>query len=165
MSASSKNALDKEQEEMQKMANLKRLQGAGVQDTAQLIQEVKILGSDLVGIDLVKILKTPASKYDLLLEDGDVIRVPKQLQTVKVTGEVLRPTNIVYSPNKSMKQYINGAGGFTYNANKKSAYIQYANGSVDAGSKFLFFNNYPVVKPGAEIFVLNVLQEKCGVAG
>lgn len=165
-SASNKNAIDKEEEEMQKMANLKRLQGVGVQDTAQLIQEVKILGSDLVGIDLIKILKSPASKYDLLMEDGDVIRVPKQLQTVKVTGEVLRPTNIVYSPNKSMKQYINGAGGFTYSANKKSAYIQYANGSVDAGSKFLFFNNYPVVKPGAEIFVpKRAPREKFGVAG
>lgn len=164
--SSDKNAIDKQEEEMQKMANLKRLQGVGVQDTAQLIQEVKILGSDLVGIDLVKILKDPASKYDLLLEDGDVIRVPKQLQTVKVTGEVLRPTNIVYSPNKSMKQYINGAGGFTYNANKKSAYIQYANGSVDAGSKFLFFNNYPRVKPGAEIFVpKRAPREKFGIAG
>lgn len=164
--SSDKNAIDKQEEEMQKMANLKRLQGVGVQDTAQLIQEVKVLGSDLVGIDLVKILKDPASKYDLLLEDGDVIRVPKQLQTVKVTGEVLRPTNIVYSPNKSMKQYINGAGGFTYNANKKSAYIQYANGSVDAGSKFLFFNNYPRVKPGAEIFVpKRAPREKFGIAG
>ncbi|MBB5647488.1 SLBB domain-containing protein [Pedobacter cryoconitis] len=163
---SNKNAIDKEDEEMQKMANLKRLQGTGVSDTAQLIREVKILGSDLVGIDLIKIMKSPGSKYDLLMEDGDVIRVPKQLQTVKVTGEVLRPTNIVYSPNKSMKQYINGAGGFTYNANKKSAYIQYANGSVDAGSKFLFFNNYPVVKPGAEIFVpKRAPREKFGVAG
>lgn len=165
-SSSDKNAVNKQEEEMQKMANLKRLQGVGVQDTAQLIQEVKVLGSDLVGIDLIKILKDPASKYDLLLEDGDVIRVPKQLQTVRVTGEVLRPTNIVYSPNKSMKQYINGAGGFTYNANKKSAYIQYANGSVDAGSKFLFFNNYPRVKPGAEIFVpKRAPREKFGIAG
>ncbi|MBB6271544.1 protein involved in polysaccharide export with SLBB domain [Pedobacter cryoconitis] len=163
---SNKNSIDKKEEDMQKMANLKRLQGVGVQDTAQLIQEVKILGSDLVGIDLVKILKSPESKYDLLVEDGDVIRVPKQLQTVKITGEVLRPTNIVYSPNKSMKQYINGAGGFTYNANKKSAYIQYANGSVDAGSKFLFFNNYPRVKPGAEIFVpKQAPREKIGIQG
>lgn len=166
VSASSKNAIDRKEEDIQKMANLKRLQGVGVQDTAQLIQEVKVLGSDLVGIDLVRIMKSPTSKYDLLVEDGDVIRVPKQLQTVRVTGEVLRPTNIVYSPNKSMKQYINGAGGFTYNANKKSAYIQYANGSVDAGSKFLFFNNYPRVKPGAEIFVpKQAPREKIGIQG
>ena len=161
-----KNAINRKEEDEQKMANLKRLQGIGVKDTAQLVQEVKVLGSDLVGIDLVKILKEPLSKSDLLLEDGDVIRVPKQLQTVKVTGEVLRPINIVFSKSKSMRDYINGAGGFTYNANRRGAYIQYANGSVDAGSKFLFFNNYPMVKPGAEIFVpKRAPREKLGIQG
>jgi protein involved in polysaccharide export with SLBB domain len=165
----SKTAKEKQKLEMQKLANLKRLQASGdnsVTDTAQLVQESKILGSDLVGIDLVNILKKPRSRYDLLVEDGDVISVPKQLQTIKVTGEVLRPINIVYNRNRGMKDYINGAGGFTYNANKKGAYIQYANGSVDANRKFLFFNNYPKVKPGAEIFIpKRAPREKLGVAG
>lgn len=168
ISAAVKNAQNKKEEEMQKLANLKRLQGSenDLRDTAKLVQEVKVLGSDLVGIDLVKILKNPVSRYDLLLEDGDIIRVPKLLQTVKVTGEVLRPINVVYSPNKSMKQYINGAGGFTYNANKRAAYIQYANGSVDAGSGFLFFKSYPKVTPGSEIFVpKRAPREKLGIAG
>ncbi|MCX2481793.1 SLBB domain-containing protein [Pedobacter sp. MC2016-15] len=168
-SASTSFAKDKQKQEMQKLANLKRLQASGdnnLTDTAQLVQEVEILGSDLVGIDLVKIVKKPRSKYDLLLEDGDIINVPKQLQTVKVSGEVLRPINIVYNRNRGMKEYINGAGGFTYNANKSGAYIQYANGSVDANRKFLFFNNYPKVKPGAEIFVpKRAPREKLGVAG
>lgn len=169
VSNASKTAKEKQKEEMQKLANLKRLQATGdnnVTDTAQLVQEVKILGSDLVGINMVKIIKKPRSKYDLLLEDGDIINVPKQLQTVKVSGEVLRPINIVYNRNRGMKDYINGAGGFTYNANKGGAYIQYANGSVDANRKFLFFNNYPTVKPGAEIFVpKRAPREKLGVAG
>jgi protein involved in polysaccharide export with SLBB domain len=165
----SKTAKEKQKEEMQKLANLKRLQAGdnnNIADTAQLAQEVKILGSDLVGIDLVNILKKPKSRYDLLLEDGDVISVPKQLQTVKISGEVLRPINVVYNRNRGMKDYINGAGGFTYNANKSGAYIQYANGSVDANHKFLFFNNYPDVKPGSEIFVpKRAPREKLGVAG
>jgi protein involved in polysaccharide export with SLBB domain len=167
--AASKNTKEKERQEMQKLANLKRLQATGdnsVIDTAQLSQEAKILGSDLVGIDLINILKKPRSRYDLLLEDGDIISVPKQLQTVKVSGEVLRPINVVYNRSRGMKDYINGAGGFTYNANKGGAYIQYANGSVDANHKFLFFNNYPRVKPGAEIFVpKRAPREKLGVAG
>jgi len=162
-----KNAIDQSEEDKQKLANLKRIQlGVGVKDTAQLEEEVKSLESDLVGIDLVRILKKPGSKSDLFLEDGDVIRVPKQLQTVKVTGEVLKPISVIYSGNKTMKQYINGAGGFTYNANKKGAYIQYANGAVDAGSSFLFFNNYPKVKPGAEIFVpKRAPRDKIGIQG
>lgn len=167
VSIAAKNAIDRKEEEKQKLANLKRLQSsAGVKDTVAMESQIEILSSDLVGIDLEKILRSPKSKYDLLMEDGDVIRVPKQLQTVKVTGEVLRPINIVYNTNRSMKQYINGAGGFTYNANKKGAYIQYANGSVDATRKFLFFNNYPKVKPGAEIFVpKRAPREKLGAAG
>jgi protein involved in polysaccharide export with SLBB domain len=155
-------------EDMQKMANLKRLQGNDDNsiDTTQLVNEAKALGSDLVGIDLINILKKPGSRYDLLVEDGDIINVPKQLQTVKVTGEVLRPINVIYNRNRAMKDYINGAGGFTYNAKKNGAYIQYANGSVDANRKFLFFNNYPKVKPGAEIFVpKRAPREKLGVAG
>ncbi|MOA33630.1 hypothetical protein D3C78_1549400 [compost metagenome] len=59
----------------------------------------------------------------------------------------------MFLPSKSFKQYVNGAGGFTSSALKRGAYIKYANGSVEAGSKFLFFNNYPKVKPGAEILV------------
>lgn len=165
----SRLAKEKKQEQMQRLANLKRLQASdnnNVTDTTQLVNEAKILGSDLVGIDLVNILKKPQSRYDLFLEDGDVINVPKQLQTVKVSGEVLKPINIVYNRNRSMKDYINGAGGFTYNANKAGAYIQYANGSVDANHKFLFFNNYPKVKPGAEVFVpKRAPREKLGAAG
>ena len=109
--------------------------------------------SDLVGINLVRILDKPLSRHDLIVEEGDIVRVPKQLQTVKVTGEILNPNSIVYVPGKSFKQYISGAGGFTSNAKRNGAYIKYANGSAEAAKKFLFFNNYPKVKPGAEILV------------
>lgn len=148
-----KNAIDNKDEEKKKLMNLKRAQEAGVKDTVKAEVEQQLIQSDLVGIDLEKIMKRPGSRYDLIIEDGDVIRVPRQLQTVKVTGEVLNPNSIVFLPGKSFKQYVNGAGGFTSSALKRGAYIKYANGSVEAGSKFLFFNNYPKVKPGAEILV------------
>lgn len=148
-----KNAINNQDEENKKFLNLKRAQEAGVKDTVRAEVEQQLIQSDLVGIDLEKIMKKPQSRYDLIIEDGDVIRVPRQLQTVKVTGEVLNPNSIVFLPGKSFKQYVNGAGGFTSSALKRGAYIKYANGSVEAGSKFLFFNNFPKVKPGAEILV------------
>jgi len=149
-----KNAINNKDEEKRKFANLERLQEKDAKnaDTIKKIKE-ELVQSDLVGINLEKILKKPLSRQDLILEEGDVVRVPKQLQTVKVTGEVLNPNSIVYVPGRSFKQYINGAGGFTNSALKKSAYIKYANGSAEAAKKFLFFNNYPKVRPGAEIFV------------
>lgn len=163
---SSKNAIDNKEEEDLKLINLKRQQQTGVKDTLSANLTEKIISSDLVGINLDKILLKPGSRYDLFVEEGDIIRVPKQLQTVKVTGEVLSPNSIVYVPGRSFKQYINGAGGFTYNAYKKGAYIKYANGSVEAAKKFLFFNNYPQVKPGSEILIPKKAErEKLTVQG
>ncbi|MES2454334.1 MAG: SLBB domain-containing protein [Bacteroidota bacterium] len=148
-----KNAINNQEEDDKKYLSLKRAQEAGAKDTVKKEVELKLIQSDLVGIDLERILLKPQSKYDLIVEDGDVIRVPRQLQTVKVTGEVLNPNSIVYSSGRSFRQYINGAGGFTTSALRGGAYIKYANGSVEAAGKFLFFNNYPLVKPGSEILV------------
>ncbi|WP_449437234.1 SLBB domain-containing protein [Pedobacter steynii] len=147
------NKADLQEEERIKLLNLQRLKQDGAKDTGSIDNELKILRSDLVGINLERILKKPQSRHDLILEDGDVIRVPKQLQTVRVTGEVLKPNSIIYIPGRSFRSYIDGSGGFSYSAYKKGAYVVYSNGSVAAAKKFLFFNNYPVIKPGAEIFV------------
>ena len=150
-SEKSKNEINDQEEEEKKFLNLERVQETGLAPATEVNQ--RLVQSDLVGIELAYILEHPRSKFDLIVEDGDVIRVPKQLQTVKVTGEVLNPNNIVYTKNKSFKQYVNGAGGFTNTALKRGAYIKYANGSVESARKFLFFNNFPKVKPGAEILV------------
>jgi protein involved in polysaccharide export with SLBB domain len=144
----SKNAIRNQEEENKKIANLSRVQENGAGGVEQ-----QLIQSDIVGINLVEILKKPLSKLDLIVEEGDVIRVPRQLQTVRVTGEILNPNNIVYLKGKSFRQYINGAGGFTSSALKKGAYVKYANGSIESVKKFLVFNNYPVIKPGAEIMV------------
>lgn len=109
--------------------------------------------NNYVGIDLQKILANPGSKIDLLLEDGDVLRIPKQQQVVRVNGEVLYPSAIVYDQSKSFKGYVLNAGGFSANALKKGAYVVYANGTVKGTRKILFFNSHPTVKPGSEIFV------------
>lgn len=150
---SDKNAIDLTEEEDKKFLNLKRLQESGAKDTVAVEVQQQLIQSDLVGINLVKILKSPLSKQDLIVEDGDVIRIPRTLQTVKVTGEVLNPNSIVFLSGKSLRQYINGAGGFTSSARRSGTYVKYANGSAAAVGKFLFFNNYPKIKPGAEILV------------
>ncbi|HEY2583194.1 MAG TPA: SLBB domain-containing protein [Mucilaginibacter sp.] len=106
-----------------------------------------------VGIDLRKILEKPGSSIDLLLDDGDEIRIPKQQQTVRVNGEVLFPSAVVYSNRKSFKSYVLNAGGFSPLALKRGAYIIYQNGTVKGTRKILFFNNHPAVKPGSEIYV------------
>ena len=109
--------------------------------------------SDFVGIDLGRILDDPKSEYDLFLNDGDTLRIPKQLQTVRVSGEVLYPTLLRYDPNFRFKDYVLGSGGFNDRSSKRRSYVVYPNGSVKGTKSFLFFKNYPTLSPGAEIYV------------
>lgn len=109
--------------------------------------------SDFVNIDLAKIIESPASQYDLFLEEGDTVRIPRQLQTVRVNGEVLYPTLVRFDERLSFKKYIFQAGGFSDRAAPKRSYIVHPNGSAEATRHFLFFKNYPTVKPGSEIYI------------
>ena len=109
--------------------------------------------SENVDIDLQKIVEHPGSQYDLLLNDGDTLRVPKQLQTVRVNGEVLYPSLVRYDKDYSFKTYISRAGGFDQRALRRKSYVVFANGSVKGTRHFLFFRNYPDMQPGAEVFV------------
>lgn len=109
--------------------------------------------NNFVDIDLAYVLKHPKGRKDLILMDGDVINVPRELQTVKVSGEIYSPTTTVFSPGQSLGEYVLRSGGFTENALRKSAYVVYANGSNKGTRHFLFFKNYPNIEPGAEIFI------------
>jgi len=144
-SASDSSEIYKEQ-----IAQLKGLQQT-FKDTTNLAQAQ--LRNDFVGINLRQILKNPNSPTNLILEDGDILRIPKQQQIVKVNGQVLFPSAVIYQKGRSFKEYVLNAGGFGPNAYKKGAYIVYANGTVQGTRKVLFFNSHPRVKPGSEIFV------------
>ena len=106
-----------------------------------------------IGIKLDRILDQPRSRFDIRLLPGDTLEIPKQLQTVRMGGEVLYPVSSRYDRSKGFKNYIAESGGFTQQADKKRSYIIYANGAVDRTRSFLFIKNYPKVKPGAEIVV------------
>ena len=106
-----------------------------------------------VGIQLSKIMKNPGSKYDLFVRKGDSIHVPKKLQTVFVKGGVYNPTSIRYDKQLNFQDYITEAGGYNEKAKKDKSYIIYANGNVNRVKKFLFFKNYPKVKPGATLVI------------
>lgn len=68
---------------------------------------------------------------DFQLEDGDLLFVPRKLNTVSVIGEVFNPTTFKYEPgNSTVEKTILSAGGFKTNADKKNVYVIKANGSI-----------------------------------
>ncbi len=149
---SKKNEIDQEDLEKDRLAKLSRLQST-VKDSVNTLKQEEILKNVYVGIELDKILQNPHTQVDLILEEGDVLRVPKQLQTVKVNGEILYPVTTIYNQNRGFKYYISQGGGFSNKSLKRRSYVIYANGAVRSTSKILFFNNYPSVEPGAELYV------------
>jgi len=124
-----------------------------LEEADSTVKKVATRDKELIGIELGKILSQPGSKYDLILQDGDVISIPKELQTVRMRGEVLYPTTARFDVSRGFRNYISRSGGFTEQARKSRSYVVYANGDVHRTNKFLFFNFFPKIEPGAEIIV------------
>lgn len=118
-----------------------------------LSRNIVFKSHEFIGIDLSRIMANPGSKYDVILREGDIINIPRQLQTVRLRGELLYPITTRHDESYTLKDYITQAGGFSLRARKGKTYVINANGTVDRTKKFLFVKNYPKVEPGAEIFV------------
>lgn len=117
------------------------------------IENIELRETELVGIELVEIIENPGSKYDLILQEGDILSIPKELQTVRMRGEVLYPTTARFDKNRSFRDYISRAGGFTEQSRKGRSYVIYANGDVKQTKSFLGIKFYPDIEPGAELIV------------
>ena len=129
-----------------------------LQELNNATNEIKIekIGNDneyRVGINLEKIMKNKNSYQNLILKNEDILIIPSEKQTVEVKGLVLAPSLVQYEKGKTLKSYVNNAGGFANNARKRAAYVMYANGSIEGTRNFLFFKSYPKIEPGSIIII------------
>ncbi len=134
-------------------AESKRESITSITETKADIAPIRIRQTEAVAIDLAAIMRNPYSDVDLILEEGDILSIPKQLQTVRMRGDVVYPATVRYQSDRGASYYINRAGGFDIRANRKRTYVVYANGEVARTKNFLGIRAYPQVRPGAEIIV------------
>jgi len=73
----------------------------------------------------------------LLLENGDIIKIPAHDGLVLVSGEVLFPNAIAYDTKLSLDDYIQRAGGYTQNADNSRIVVAHRDGSFDQGESDL----------------------------
>jgi protein involved in polysaccharide export with SLBB domain len=134
-----------------KIATLK----SSINDTVKAKAADSTFKGDLkiVGIRLDEVIKKAGSMYDVILEDGDIIKVPKKIETVQTFSGVYFPKKIVYRDGLSIKDIIRESGGTVPGGETKKSYIVYPNGEVSTTKHFLFFRTYPSVKPGSEVYV------------
>ncbi len=113
-----------------------------------------------IAIDINKIIQKPGSELDLVLRDKDEIIIPKMDNRVKISGGVLRPTNIVYRDGLTIGECISAAGGISEYAKRGRAYVVYANGKSSRTRYIGLFRLNPTIKPGAEIVLPETNEKK-----
>lgn len=101
-----------------------------------------------VGINLDMALKNPGNpEWDILLQKGDKLIIPKFNNTVSISGEVMYPNTVIYKDNKKLSYYINQAGGYNTNARKNRVFAVNMNGTVTR------IKGPEDIQPGCEIVI------------
>jgi protein involved in polysaccharide export with SLBB domain len=115
-----------------------------------------------IPVDWKAIEKDQNSNTNVTLFPGDVIEVSSFREGVKVAGNVLLTSEIPFEKGRSLKYYINAAGGVDNKGWLKKAYIIYPNGEAAVSKSFLFFRSRPTVKPDSQIIVPQKPETKKG---
>jgi len=129
-------------------------QAAAVGQT--LLSQIK--ASKAVGrlvIDLDRVVATDSASSSLVLQNGDMLLIPKRSQEVTVIGEVQNATSHLYRSGLSRDDYIALSGGSTRKADTKRTYIVRANGSVVSAENSRWFarGSQVAIKPGDTVVV------------
>lgn len=88
---------------------------------------------------------------NLLLENGDILRIPVKDGLILVSGEVLFPNAIAYDKGYDVDDYIQFAGGYTQNADNSRIVVAHRDGS---------FSEDGDLRPGDEVLVLPKVDVK-----
>jgi len=90
---------------------------------------------------------------DVMLQNGDVITIPRKSDSVLLSGEVLVAQAMLFEPGVKARTYIDRSGGYSNQADRKRIVLVHANGEVTTAEN-------PVVRAGDEIIVLPKVHVK-----
>jgi len=107
-----------------------------------------------VSIDLYNALNKKKSKYDIVLQQNDMVFVPEINPFVSVRGQVQSPLKIAFDKDHSkLGYYLDKSGGFGERPWKSRVYVTYANGRSRRTKSILFFRHFPKVREGSIVTV------------
>ena len=121
----------------------------------QEFKNIKSYGRAVAEFDLQVIDNDPS--IDMLVDDGDVINVPKFNSNVLVYGQVNKPSAVKYIEGQDVESYIKDVGGFNNLADRRSVIIIQPNGQLvsDSKGRIMLSSDSVDIYPGSLIFVPN----------
>ncbi|GHB11314.1 polysaccharide biosynthesis/export family protein [Salinicola rhizosphaerae] len=87
------------------------------------------------------------SVADIRLQDGDIVTIPESSDSILLSGEIVIPQAMVFTPGMSASDYIQQAGGFTPRADDDQVLVVHRNGAVIRADQ-------TTMRSGDEIIVL-----------
>jgi len=102
----------------QQFDHIRSLRGGGIpEDTTYYAIESQLRANyEEVNVDFVDLFEKKDTTKDVVLQNGDWIRIPTIQKTVYVFGQVVLPGNVPFMKDEGFKYYIRRAGGYTDNA-------------------------------------------------
>ena len=101
-----------------------------------------------------QVVLNPDTFADVILEQGDILRIPERTSVVMVHGEVAFPNGVEFQKNQTAKDYIEKVGGFSQKSNKSKVIVMSQNGKTELVRKG------QKIQQGDEILVLPKAQTK-----
>ena len=83
-------------------------------------------------MNLTEMSKLKDSNDDILLEDGDELKIPQIPDSVLILGAVYNPESVIYVPDKDLEFYLNKVGGPSKDAKVEEIYVIKPNGEVES---------------------------------
>jgi hypothetical protein len=95
------------------------------------------------------------TRLDVILQDGDTVRVPRLDPTVLVVGAVVHDSSrVLLRPGMGVHDVIREAGGFAMDADRHRLTVTFQNGQRSTVRRVpLFRDRQPAVEPGSTVYV------------
>lgn len=91
------------------------------------------------------------ARDDLLLENGDILRIPTKDSLILVSGEVLFPNAIAFDSKFDLDDYLQRAGGYTQDADTSRIIIAHRDGSFAEGNGAIIAGDEIMVLPKLDV--------------
>ena len=114
----------------------KKVEAESKKDFVEALKKIKATGRMTIRLGHLRLLK--GSEYDIELEEGDSLYIPRKNSVVNVLGSVMSRGSFVYSNDLGYKDYIGLAGGYTGQADKSNIYVLKVDGTAMKLSSSMF---------------------------